>query len=122
MGRVSTVPVTVDTRPISHVYTVHVARRGRITVGRVYFYPKKIKQACRLKKDKLRKVFEREFSDFITIQLSEFYIISKPIYIREILVKKVIIILIVIVNLILVTIVNLILVVKGNKNYLLGTF
>jgi chitinase len=34
-GRVFTVPVTVDTRPISHVYTVHVARRGRITVGRV---------------------------------------------------------------------------------------
>jgi hypothetical protein len=38
IDRVSTVPVTVDTRPISHVYTVHVARRGRITVGRVYFY------------------------------------------------------------------------------------
>jgi hypothetical protein len=37
IGRVSTVPVTVDTRPISHVYTVHVARSMRITVGRVYF-------------------------------------------------------------------------------------
>jgi len=37
IGRVSTVPVTVDTRPISHVYTVHVARNMRITVGRVYF-------------------------------------------------------------------------------------
>jgi hypothetical protein len=37
ISRVSTVLVTVDTRPISHVYTVHVARRGRITVGRVYF-------------------------------------------------------------------------------------
>jgi hypothetical protein len=36
IGRVSTVPVTVDTRPISHVYTVHVARGMRITVGRVY--------------------------------------------------------------------------------------
>jgi hypothetical protein len=36
IGRVSTIPVTVDTRPISHVYTVHVARRRRITVGRVY--------------------------------------------------------------------------------------
>jgi hypothetical protein len=35
IGRVSTVPVTVDTRPISHVYTVHVARNMRITVGRV---------------------------------------------------------------------------------------
>jgi hypothetical protein len=35
IGRVSTVPVTVDTRPISHVYTVHVARSMRITVGRV---------------------------------------------------------------------------------------
>jgi hypothetical protein len=37
IGRVSTVPVTVDTRPISHVYTVHVARSMRITVGRMYF-------------------------------------------------------------------------------------
>jgi len=46
--------------------------------------------------------------------LSEFYIISKLIYRREILVEKVIIILIVIVNLILVTIVNIILVVKVN--------
>jgi hypothetical protein len=36
IGRVSTVLVTVDTRPISHVYTVHVARNMRITVGRVY--------------------------------------------------------------------------------------
>jgi ABC-type transport system involved in multi-copper enzyme maturation permease subunit len=38
--------------------------------------------------------------------------ISKPIYRREMLVEKVILILIVIVNLILITIVNLILVVK----------
>jgi hypothetical protein len=35
IGRVSTVLVTVDTRPISHVYTVHVARNMRITVGRL---------------------------------------------------------------------------------------
>jgi hypothetical protein len=42
IGRVSTVPVTVDTRLISHVYTVHVARSMRITVGRVYFYTRQI--------------------------------------------------------------------------------
>jgi hypothetical protein len=41
----------------------------------------------------------------IIIQLIEFYIISKPIYRREILVKKVNIILIVIANLFLVAIV-----------------
>jgi ABC-type transport system involved in multi-copper enzyme maturation permease subunit len=62
------------------------------------------------RKIKLRRVFEREFSNN-SID-SEFYIISKPIYKREILVEKVILILIVIVNLILVTMVNLILVVK----------
>jgi hypothetical protein len=50
------------------------------------------------RKIELRKVFEREFFDFITIQLSKYYIISKPIYRREILVEKVIIILIVIVT------------------------
>jgi hypothetical protein len=51
----------------------------------------------------------------IIIQLIEFYIISKPIYKREILVEKVIIILIIIVNLILVVKVNLILIRKRNK-------
>jgi ABC-type transport system involved in multi-copper enzyme maturation permease subunit len=66
------------------------------------------------RKIKLRRVFEREFSDFITIQLIEFYIISKPIYRREILVEKVILILIVIINIFLVTIVNIILVIKVN--------
>jgi hypothetical protein len=35
LGRVSTVTITVDTRQISHVYTIHVARGMRITVGRV---------------------------------------------------------------------------------------
>jgi D-alanyl-lipoteichoic acid acyltransferase DltB (MBOAT superfamily) len=55
----------------------------------------------------------------IIIQLIEFYIISKPIYRREILVKKVNIILIVIANLFLVAIVlvekvNIILVVIVN--------
>jgi ABC-type transport system involved in multi-copper enzyme maturation permease subunit len=40
--------------------------------------------------------------------------ISKPIYRREMLVEKVILILIVIVNLILITIVNFILIVKVN--------
>jgi hypothetical protein len=35
------------------------------------------------RKIKLRRVFEREFFDFITIQLIEFYIISKPIYRRD---------------------------------------
>jgi hypothetical protein len=53
------------------------------------------------KKIKLRRVFEREFSDLIIIQLNLFYIASKPIYRREILVEKVIIILIIIVNLFL---------------------
>jgi hypothetical protein len=61
------------------------------------------------RKIKLRRVFERKFSDLIIIQLLEFYIISKPIYRREILVEKVNLILVAIVNLILVTIVNLIL-------------
>jgi hypothetical protein len=52
-------------------------------------------------------LFEREVSYLIIIQLIEFYIISKPIYRREILVKKVNIILIVIANLFLVAIVLL---------------
>jgi ABC-type transport system involved in multi-copper enzyme maturation permease subunit len=54
------------------------------------------------RKIKLRKVFEREFSDLIIIQLIEFYIASKPIYRKEILVEKVILTLIVIVNIFLV--------------------
>jgi hypothetical protein len=53
------------------------------------------------RKIKLRRVVEREFSDFITMLLNEFYIARNPIYRREILVEKVIIILIVIVNLFL---------------------
>jgi hypothetical protein len=65
------------------------------------------------RKIKLRRVFEREFFDLIIIQLIEFYIISKHIYRREILVEKVIIILIV--NLILVVKVNLILIRRRNK-------
>jgi hypothetical protein len=63
------------------------------------------------RKIKLRRVFERKFSDFI-IQLLEFYIISKPIYRREILVEKVKLLLIEKVNLILIEKVNLILGVK----------
>jgi hypothetical protein len=50
----------------------------------------------------------------IIIQLIEFYIISKPIYKREILVDRVNLILVVIVNLFLVAVVNLILVVLVN--------
>jgi magnesium-transporting ATPase (P-type) len=65
------------------------------------------------RKIKLLRVFEREFSDFIIIQLSEFYIISKLIYRREILVEKVNLSLVVIVNLIVVVIVNPIL--KGKQ-------
>ena len=61
------------------------------------------------RKIKLRRVFERKFSDLIIIQLIEFYIISKPIYRREILVEKVNLLLIEKVNLILVEKVNLIL-------------
>jgi len=53
------------------------------------------------RKIKLRRVVEREFSDFITIPLSEFYITRKPIYRKEILVEKVILILMVIVHLFL---------------------
>jgi hypothetical protein len=79
------------------------------------FLPQKDKTSPLVKRNtKFHRVFEREFSNFITMQLIEFYTISKPIYRREILVEKVIIIIIVIVNLILVTIVNLILVVKVN--------
>jgi hypothetical protein len=63
------------------------------------------------RKIKLRRVFERKFFDLI-IQLLEFYIISKPIYRREILVEKVNLLLIEKVNLILVEKVNLILGVK----------
>jgi hypothetical protein len=63
------------------------------------------------RKIKLCRVFEIKFSDFI-IQLLEFYIISKPIYRREILVEKVNLLLIEKVNLILVEKVNLILGVK----------
>jgi hypothetical protein len=63
------------------------------------------------RKIKLRRVFERKFSDFI-IQLLPFYIISKPIYRREILVEKVNLLLIEKVNIILVEKVNLILRVK----------
>ena len=59
------------------------------------------------RKIKLRRVFERKFSDLITIQLIEFYIISKPIYRREILVEKVNLLLIEKVNLILIEKVNL---------------
>jgi hypothetical protein len=44
----------------------------------------------------------------IIIQLIEFYIINKPIYRREILIKKVKLFLVTIVNLIIVAIVNLI--------------
>ena len=61
------------------------------------------------RKIKLHRVFERKFSDLIIIQLIEFYIISKPIYRREILVEKVNLFLIEKVNLILVEKVNLIL-------------
>jgi hypothetical protein len=61
------------------------------------------------RKIKLRRVFERKFSDLIIIQLLEFYIISKSIYRREILVEKVNLFLIEKVNLILVKKVNLIL-------------
>jgi hypothetical protein len=62
------------------------------------------------RKIKLRRVFERKFSDLIIIQLLPFfYIISKPIYRREILVEKVNLLLIEKVNLILVKKVNLIL-------------
>jgi hypothetical protein len=50
----------------------------------------------------------------IIIQLIEFYIASKPIYKREILVKKINLFLVAIVNLFLVAIVNLILVVIVN--------
>jgi hypothetical protein len=65
------------------------------------------------RKIKLRRVFERKFSDLIIIQLLEFfYIISKLIYRREILVEKVNLLLIEKVNLILVEKVNLILGVK----------
>jgi hypothetical protein len=53
------------------------------------------------RKIKVHRVLEIELSDFITIQLSIFYIASKPIYRREILVEKIILILIVIVNLFL---------------------
>ena len=61
------------------------------------------------RKIKLRRIFERKFSDLIIIQLIPFYIISKPIFIREILVEKVNLLLIEKVNLILVEKVNLIL-------------
>jgi hypothetical protein len=63
------------------------------------------------RKIKLRRVFERKFSDLIIIQLLFFffYIISKPIYRREILVEKVNLLLIEKVNLILIKKVNLIL-------------
>jgi hypothetical protein len=63
------------------------------------------------RKIKLHRVFKRKFSDLI-IQLLEFYIISKPIYRRKILVEKVNLLLIEKVNLILVEKVNLILGVK----------
>ena len=61
------------------------------------------------RKIKLRKVFEKKFSDLIIIKLIEFYIINMPIYRREILVEKVNLLLIEKVNLILVEKVNLIL-------------
>jgi hypothetical protein len=65
------------------------------------------------RKIKLRRVIERKFYDLIIIQLLEFfYIISKLIYRREILVEKVNLLLIEKVNLILVEKVNLILGVK----------
>jgi hypothetical protein len=53
------------------------------------------------RKIKLYRVFERKFFDLIIIQWIEFYIISKPIYRREILVEKVNLLLIEKVNLIL---------------------
>jgi hypothetical protein len=59
------------------------------------------------RKIKFHRVFERKFSNMIIIQLIEFYIISKPFYRREILVKKV--------NLLLIEKVNLILVEKVNQ-------
>ena len=61
------------------------------------------------RKIKFRRVFERKFFDLIIIQLIEFYIISKPIYRKEIFVEKVNLLLIEIVNLILVEKVNIIL-------------
>ena len=61
------------------------------------------------RKIKLCRVFERKFSDLIIIPLIQFYIISKSIYRREILVEKVNLLLIKKVNLILVEKVNLIL-------------
>ena len=63
------------------------------------------------RKIKLRRAFERKFSDLIIIQLIEFYIISKSIYRREMLVEKVNLLLVEKVNLILV---NLILVEEVN--------
>jgi hypothetical protein len=61
------------------------------------------------RKIKLRRVFERKFSDFIIQLLFFFYIINKPIYRREIFVEKVNLLLIEKVNLILVKKINLIL-------------
>ena len=60
------------------------------------------------RKIKLHRVFKKKFSDLIIIQLIEFYIISMPIYRREILVEKV--------NLLLIEKVNLILVEKVNQS------